>query len=80
MKKHFCYIQNQIVMSETISVRIRLDKLCNQERIRPYFKRWYIWYSWHIFLAAKKDFIGLKAEVDKLDINKLITIQLVWII
>ena len=30
-------------------------------------------------LAAKKDFIFLKAEVDKLDINKLVNFQLVWI-
>ena len=30
-------------------------------------------------LAAKKDFISLKAEVDKLDINKLVNFQLVWI-
>ena len=31
-------------------------------------------------LAAKKDFIALKAEVDKLDINKLKMFQLVSII
>ena len=31
-------------------------------------------------LAAKKHFTALKAEVDKLDINKLIMFQLVWII
>ena len=30
-------------------------------------------------LAAKKDFVAAKAEVDKLDINKLM-FQLVWII
>ena len=31
-------------------------------------------------LATKKGFIALKAEVDKLEINKLIMFQLVWII
>ena len=28
-------------------------------------------------LAAKRDFISLKAEVDKIDINKLVMFQLV---
>ena len=31
-------------------------------------------------LATKKGFIALKAEFDKLEINKLIMFQLVWII
>ena len=31
-------------------------------------------------LATKKGFIALKAEIDKLEINKLIMFQLVWII
>ena len=31
-------------------------------------------------LAAKKDFIALKAKVDKLDINEIVNFQLVWII
>ena len=31
-------------------------------------------------LVAKKDFIALKAEVDKLDNAKLVNVQLVWII
>ena len=30
-------------------------------------------------LAAKNDFIALKAEVDKLYINELVMFQLVWI-
>ena len=34
------------------------------KRIRSYHRQWYIW------LAAKKDFVALKTEVDKLDINK----------
>ena len=30
-------------------------------------------------LAAKKDFISLKAEVDKTNINKIVNVRLVWI-
>ena len=76
MKKNFFWlnyewiiIQNQIAILEIKSSRIRLVKLCNQERIRPC----YIWFDTSD-LAAKKDFIALNAEVDKLDINKLINV------
>ena len=43
-------------------------KLCYQKRIRSCY--WVVTSD----LAAKKDFIALKAEVDKLHINKLVNV------
>ena len=40
-------------------------QLCNQKRTRPCYRRWYVWFSY------QKRFITLKADVDKLGINKL---------
>ena len=72
-KKNCCWvnfkwviIQNHTVIFRYSQSSIRLVKLCNQERIRPCYRRW------SPDLAVKKDFKALKAEVDKLDINKLV--------
>ena len=35
------------------------------KRIRTWYRHWYIWFS------CLKNFIALKAEYDKLDINKI---------
>ena len=48
-------------------VKVVLD-LCNQERIRTCCRCWYISFS------CWKSFVALKAEVDKLDIAKLLTV------
>ena len=38
------------------------------KKIRSCYRSWYIWFS------CWKDFIALKAEIDKLDINKLVNV------
>ena len=53
---------------DKVKVVLDLSSYSTKKRIRSCYRCWYI------DLAAQKDFIALKAEVDKLDINKFVHI------